>query len=456
MNKKRFLVFSSLVLCIAAVIAIFLIFINKPEPAVSFLTAGNESEVGQFYYRAVPGLKMAESAGLVRSVDSRMQLSGRDAALNIDRIWYSNKNVVLFYHVEGISREAYLGGDIYLPSSEPVEKVSFHGPASIGGPDEKGILFRDSFYSCLKLPLLRDNAGKSLAEIEELAYTPFLTIPGQTENTSSETIQLKSFRIPLNYRSEDETVVKIPTDSQLDLDPERIHFYQVDMSPSAVRIYFQFLNSGRDRVNRIEGSYSTDKGESYDFDAYTTVITDFPYHYSIEVPPFDIPPESLQLKLDSVHLTGGEHIAFDLDTAAYTGKNHVYDTAIGKDRIKGTDISIRQIALDPHAAEVFIAYGQEEEPAKPYKKLELLAPAWFSGMEDPAVKSANLLIVKNEDFQPYDLDHWAYGAECRPGEGLRIQMSRDFWNASDQIHMEMKNLSYVYKIERDITIKLKK
>jgi hypothetical protein len=454
MNKKKFLIFSSLILCIAAIIAVILIFSDRPEPAVSLLTANEEGEVSQFYYRAVPGLKMAEHAGLVRSVDKRMELSGREAILNIDRIWYSNRHVVLFYHIEGISREVYLGGDIYLPSSEPVEKTPFHGTASIGSPDEKGILYKNSFYSCLQLPLLRDSAGKPLDEVEVLSYTPFITIPGQKENAPLQTIQLKSINIQVDYHTENETVVKIPTDSQLELDPERIHFYQVDVAPSVTRIYFQFLNSSRDRVNRVKGSYTTDKGESHDFDAYTTVITDFPYHYYIEIPPFHIPPENLQLKVDSVHLTGGDHISFQLNTGTYTGKTHTYETDIGNDRIKGTDISIRQIALDPRMAEIFIAYEQEKEQLKPYKRLELLSPIWYTGKQDSAAKQANLLIVKNEDFQHYDLDHWAYGTECRPGEGLRIIMSREFWNASSKIHLELQNLSYVYEIGRDIGIKL--
>ena len=454
MNKKRFLIFSFAFVCIAAMIIFFLFFFPKSEPVVTLLTAEEEEDVGEFYYRAVPGLKMAENAGLIRPVNKRLDLPGRDTALNIDRIWYNNENIVLFYHVEEMPREVYLGGELYLPSAEPVEKTAFHGTASIGGPNEKGILYQGGFYSCLRLPLLRDNSGKAYTEIETLSYTPFLTIPGQEEKETSETVQLKSFDIVLNYRSDQETVVKIPAESQMELDPERIHFYQVDMAPSVTRIYFQYLNSGRDRVYRVKGSYTTDKGESYGFDSYPAVITDYPYHYSIEVPPFHIPPESLQLRIDSVHLIGGDSVSFQLDTGSYSAKNHTYDADIGKDRIKETDIGIRQIALDPQTAEVFVKYGQEEESTKPYKKLEVLAPNWYTRRQDSEEKQMNQLVIRDHDFKPYDLDRLAYGAECQPGKGIRIRMSREFWDASDKIFLDIRNLSYVYEIDRDITVKL--
>ena len=46
-----------------------------------------------------------------------------------------------------------------MPDDEPVEKQPFHGSKSIGGDEEKGIIFHDSYYSCLKLSFMTTQAN---------------------------------------------------------------------------------------------------------------------------------------------------------------------------------------------------------------------------------------------------------------------------------------------------------
>ena len=158
----------------------------------------------------------------------------------------------------------------------------------IGGDEEKGIIFHDSYYSCLKLPPLRDDSGQVFTEIETLTFTPYINIPKQDEENQMENLPLKSFDIALNYNQEEETVTKFFIDRQIEIHDKHLKFYQVDLSPSVLRVYFQYLNSGRDQVYRIKGSYTTDKGETQIFDAFTKAITDFPYHYTFEISPFHI------------------------------------------------------------------------------------------------------------------------------------------------------------------------
>jgi len=454
-NKKRFLVFSSVILLfITTIIVIALLVFRSPDPVTSLITVEGEADVNQFYYRTVPGLQMAETANLVTSVNKRLELSGRDAALNIDRIWYNNRSIIIFYHVEGVSQEVYLGGELYLPSNEPAVKTAFHGLDAIGNPDEKGILYNKAFYSCLKLPLLRDNAGKVIDEVETVTYTPFITIPGKGEKATSETIQLKSFEIALNYSSEAETIIKNPVDSQMELGPERMYFYQIDQSPSIVSLYFQYLNSGRDKVYRVKGSYTTDRGETCRFDSQAVAITDYPYHYTIEVPPFNSRPERLKLTIDSIYIRGGDKAAFTVDTSLYTGKKRIFNTNIGEDRIKGTDISISEIKLDSDTVELFVAYEQKEELIEPYKMLQPLIPTWYSAGQSPEEKPANLLTIKNASLEHYDLDHLVHGATLHLGQGLGIQISRAFWDDAGKVFLELKNLTYIHQVQRDITIKI--
>ena len=118
MNKKRFLIFLFSLVGVAAIIVFCLFFFQKPEPVNSLLTADRDEDVREFYYRAVPGLKMAENAGLVRPVDKRLDLPGRDAVLNLDRIWYNSK--------KWSRRFTWAGNCISLPRSR-LKKPFFTG-----------------------------------------------------------------------------------------------------------------------------------------------------------------------------------------------------------------------------------------------------------------------------------------------------------------------------------------
>lgn len=457
MNKKRFLVFLVIIICIITLVTIFFAMINREDTKVSLLTANGEEEVNLYYYRAVPGLKMAEEMGLVHPVNKRIDLSGHNAKLNIDRIWYNNQNIVIFYHIEDLTQVIYLGGDVYLPSNEPIKKTNFWGSHTIGGINEKGIIYGQDFYSCLTLPLLNDKSGKPLSELDVLTFKPILTIPSIDKSNKKESIQLKAFEIDLKYRSDEETVVKIPIQDQIEIDDKRISFYQVDITPSICRIYFQYLNSSKDKVYRVKGKYTTDKGEINSFDVYPTVITDYPYHYYIEVPPFHESPDDIQLLIESLSCIGGDNVSFEIDTNLYTKKKAVYDVEIGYNSIKNTDLGINKILLDQFNAQVSIDYTISNQLTKPYTRLELKSPLWQPDGDKQSTqsKNGNLLTVNDGDFKYYDLDKWAYGVATQPGEGINISLSREFWDGAGNITIHLSNLTYIYEIDREIKIKLK-
>jgi hypothetical protein len=351
MNKKRFLIFLLTLILIILIPTLYFL-LRRPQANTSIFTASSKEEVNQFYYRAVPGLRMAEEADLIREINKQLEWPGQSATLVIDRIWYNANQATIFYHVEGITQEVYLGGEFYLPDDEPVEKQPFHGSKSIGGDEEKGIIFHDSYYSCLKLPPLRDDSGQVFTEIETLTFTPYINIPKQDEENQMENLPLKSFDIALNYNQEEETVTKFFIDRQIEIHDKHLKFYQVDLSPSVLRVYFQYLNSGRDQVYRIKGSYTTDKGETQIFDAFTKAITDFPYHYTFEISPFHILPETMQLQIDSIFCIGNDKISFQLDTNQFGRRNRSHETEIGRNRIKGTEVFISNVTLNNQFAEI--------------------------------------------------------------------------------------------------------
>ena len=455
-KKKRLLLFLFILICIILTPVLFLL-LRQTHPKNAFLTASNHEEVNQFYYRAVPGLQMAEEAGLIREVNMNVDLPGHNAVLSIDRIWYNKKQAIIFYHVEGITQAAYLGGEFYLPSNEPVDKQPYHGSKSIGGDTEKGIIYQDSFYSCLKLPPLKDHSGQILTEIEILTFTPYINLPKQSEQDQIDNIRLKSIDIALNYQQQDETVTKIPVDGQIDIEDRLLRFYQIDFSPSVLKVYFQYLNSGRDQVYRVRGSYTTDKGEIHTFDAFPNAITDYPYHYIMEIPMFHIKPDTIQFQIDSISCLGNDSVSFHLNTNQFSKRNGTHEVEIGRNRIKETEILISKITLNKQYAELLIAFvpSAVESDSIPYLELKPLLPNW-SKEGDLSKARANYLTILDSDFQPYDLDEWCYGADILPGEGLQIRLDRKFWEESKSIFIELSNLSYNYNINKAVILALTK
>jgi hypothetical protein len=450
-NKKRFITFLSVVSCIILIPILILIF-KQPKSETSTPTATSQSDVYQFYYRCVPGLKMAQDAELVRDVNKRLDWPGKDASVYIDSIWYNNKSVYLFYHVVGLPSNAYLGGELFLPANEPVKKRSFHGSASIGRASEKGILYNESYYSCLRLLPILDQNNQPLSQIDTIYFTPFINIPSPKGLDIIESTQLKSFEIPLNFNEEEEPVDKTIIDYRLDLEGQILYFYQVNISPSSLKVYFQFLNSGRDQVYRVKGSYATDKGENYSFDIYPRLITEYPYHYIMELAPLHMMPETIKLNLETIYCIGGDEVNFTIDTSDYTAKSRSYKTEIGEDKVKNTSISISNITLKQHSAEVLISYASDTENHRGIN-LTPLNPYWLRENE-VTINSANQILIQDGDYNQYNLNVYNHGAETLPGEGIRLKLDRAFWDATDKIYIKIKNLSYELRITKEVDLRI--
>lgn len=460
MNKKRFLIFLSVVLLLS--IALIFLLRGPAQPAFTILKAQGEEDVRLFYYRAVPGLKQAEEMDLLVALNQTFALPGTKAKLVIDRIWYHPQGVVLFYHVEDMDTPAYLGGDLYLADKEPDKKTVFWGPKSIGRSNEEGILYRDGFYSCVTLSPLKDTRERVLAEVEHLMYKPFLTILDSTENKKAEQkiVSLKAFEIELNYAANQEPIQKISLSSQLEFDSKRMVFYQTNLSPSAFKVYFQFLNSGRDRIVRMQGQYKTNKGENHTFDIEPALMTGYPYHYVILLPPFHVVPDSITLSVDTMDLIGSDKISFEIDTKAYGGnkKDHTINRSL--ETLRNTFISLEKINLDRETAEIHLGLSYSGLPLEPHTRLNILHP--FASGSYPfyvlpgqdAVEPANILTIRNQNFVYYDFKALPFGYALNPGAFLRLQIDRGYYNDSDTLHVELKNLSYRYEVHRSIDLKL--
>jgi hypothetical protein len=463
MKTKHLLIF--LTAGIALISITIAAFLHKPqEEAVNLLYAEKADEIDLFYYRAVPGLKQAEDLELVRAVNRSFDLPGSSKNLNIDRIWYNKNGVVIFYHVENSETLSYLGGDLYMPGKEPDEKTVYWGSTSIGVKNEKGIVHKGNFYSCLRLPLITDALGKPEDNIEYVLFKPFLSVyDSKNADTAGEpqVYTLKAFDITLNYKADDEPIEKVALDNSIHLEERRLAFYQADLMPSAVRIYFQFLNSGEDRVIWIKGYYETDKGEIQSFEAVPSLLTSYPFHYVFEVPPFHALPRELKLHIESLKIQGKDRIEIKIEPASYGSrpKKHIMEQTV--DTLHNTVVILKEVETSRDMAAISIDFITNTPPRDTFTLLDMgvptpegyYLPEHLSGQ--PPLKQANTLVINNNEFKRYDFSRLPLEVAYKPTGSVKIGISRGYWDESKTINIALEELSYLYIVNKETNLFLK-
>jgi len=462
MKTKRFLMLLAAGITLISVsIALFL---HKPRvETVNVLYAEEADEIDLFYYRSVPGLKQAEDLGLVKPVNRAFDLSGSKGRLIIDRIWYSNKGISIFYHVENLDTLCYLGGDLYLPGNEPDVKTINWGEDSIGTRNEKGIIYNGEFYSCLRLPHVTAAGGRPADNIGNILFKPYLSVyPSRSAESADDpqVFSLKAFSIPLDYNSEDEPVTKTALDSWIQLDGRRLAFYQADLAPSVVRIYCQFLNSGRERITSIKGNYKTDKGEMHSFEAVPSLLTTYPYHYFFEVPPFHTIPGEVTLYIESLRIQGRDRLEMTVEPVSYGDrpKKHIIEQT--KDTLHNTAVVLKSIDTGPEMVSISIEFIAGKPDRETFTLLDVGFPApegsflpeYLTG-ELPQ-KPSNTLSIINNELRSYDFAGMPLEIASIPGESLKIGISRQYWDKSKSIRIALEDLSYLYIINKEASLVL--
>ena len=456
MNKRRFFGFVSLLVLIGVTIAMLIARSQNIEnPA--FTSEDSAEGVRFFYYRSIPGLKRAEEADLVLPIHKSYEINEKAQVLKIDRIWYSQKNIYVFYHVENFDKIAYLGGCFFTESQKPADLIRYDPQESIGRPSEKGVLFNNGFYSFATFSVL-DNIPDGATEIY---FEPYLQID-DAEYT------FESIALDVEQCIKEEPVESYELEASAQINDSVLEFYELEAGVSSNKIYFSYASPHSEIIYGLHGSIQTDKGEQFEIYAVPTSISKNAGHYFIEFPPFNTIPTSLKFKLKSMDIIGTDSIVGEIDTGVVNSTNKGKgNKSIQKEleNIKNTTVTLDSIAFDEEFVSLEIVYYPNFESEPPYFRLKMDLPTLdqqkqaLYKIQNIYNQLPNVISIKNnfnkspnDDDTSYSrLKTWIY---CPTDNKIFVGIPRDFWDSSDKIYIQMDNLTYQTVLDQSIEIEL--
>jgi hypothetical protein len=445
---------------VVLLLAGFFLLYNPTENTQDVLRVNSWKDVEHFYHQAIPGIQRAKEMGLVTPIEKSFHVPGQKGKLTIDSIWYNKKEPVILYHMDQVNKPVYLAGDLFLPGDEGEDVTEFWGSGSIGFQHYHGVFLNDSFYSCLRLPALKDAEARVITEIPVVVYKPYLLLEyDEKRNKSGEGYGFKEMRISLEYNSSDERIDKHRLNKEANIGNGKMKFYQLDIGVSENHLYFLFNNRDKDMVYRLEGKIVSDKEEVREVDQYVYVIKGYPYHYSISFEPFNSVPGEIFFELDSMYLIGKDELVFSLNPWQYKEKKIEKGPRILR-TVRNTDILLGDIVRTKDELSFQLTY-------KPTGKLSPNDPLlWWETPIDEAQKEqyervygdqyplGNVVSIRNRDFEKsYGRD---LGARQRiDGSRISLSIPSRYINHSDEIDITISNLTYRWSLDEKIPMEIR-
>lgn len=452
------------VMIVVIICAIYVIFRPPKNASVQISSVDREEDINLFYYRTVPGLKRAEELGLVTPIHKRIEIPNNNSELKIDRIWYNEKNTYIFYHVENTSQVAFLGGALFQDEKDTSFDVAkLWEVEAVGRPSERGINYKNNFYSCVRIPSLTDDNGNNIEELSQVFYRPYLVIADKKDIqlfNESKGILFEPIKFNLTYNYQEQPNEQFKLDTVVEFEKTQLNFYKITIGSSENNIYFLSTNDNQDIIYNIKGTLITDKGEQQNIDVYPEVITEYPYHYVFDIEPFNYLPDSIELKMASIDLISKSQLAFELDTKSYSKKKGSYHVQKDIDYFFNTAIQLEQIKLDKDNVWIGMRYIWAEPDNKPYPLLKAELPIYsnnaliLSNISTSKHAFSNIISVRNETFSSMDKYADNLGMYKDRVDRFSFAIPRQFWNNSKTIYIDICNLTYQVKLDRNIMLEL--
>ncbi len=173
----------------------------------------SREEIQAYYESITPGLKRAEKLGIVKNLDKKIDLGGFQESIDLEKVWYTNDEVHLFYNrdIKSVGKKDYGDRKIEVPQIISIKmnrekKQNVHNIRSIFHRDT-GVQYKGRFYSLVSFQL-RDENYDHITDIEDILHAK---INAKVEGES------KTFpvSIPVSYNPSFEKIKSVPFDKQI-------------------------------------------------------------------------------------------------------------------------------------------------------------------------------------------------------------------------------------------------
>lgn len=317
---------------------VIMIYVLSPTSTQTYPTLENEevkkvdskSEVHKFFNSITPGLKRAESLGIVKHIDKEIQFEGFQRSLVLDKIWYKKDEAYLFYNrdIESVGKTPSHNKDVEVPnikniSIDPGRTNLDIGISSYGSAPRESVQFEGRFYSRLRFDIHDKEYDKISTINKTVPVNVNLNVDGKSEVFSTS--------IPVAYQSSQEYIQEIDLNQTFSQDDISLDFNSLEIGSSYNRLYFTSETlPDHDLYNifmTIQPVNDEKENASY---IRSDKQTENPNDYYIEWDPFNEIPDQLSFNLKHATVRGTESVYFQLDFNSYFADHNEERFELGK------------------------------------------------------------------------------------------------------------------------------
>ncbi|HHV71289.1 MAG TPA: hypothetical protein GXX38_01595 [Clostridia bacterium] len=394
----------------------------------------SENKLQEYFYKKIPGLKRAEQLGLVKENGLEMDL-GEGMDLRIERIWYNEDYIYLFYSIPfAKDKQQYLIGDLlWKEGNFPLRTSGFSDRFSPG----EGAVWQDRFYSVLTFTPFQEEIDGNWIKVERIGEISF---KGRVVR-GDEQYEVKNIVIPINLDLSKDVVYSVKINQKLELDNLSILWEKIEIRSAKNLVYFQVEQPAGQRLVELNAYLLTDQGEK----SYLKLLANESdlKSFKAEFSAFNEIPGRMSLVVEGIVLAGKDVLSFELDPdsvrSKWDGENMVsLQTDKYLTTIHNSKIYLEELIYDERGLAFQLRYDQIAEN-KPFERLVANNPPNIN-LRDKENNSLlpNLVEARNEKGEEAEYGQRGSGPEQR----IMLFLNKEFVDSSKLIKVKIKNLTY--------------
>jgi len=141
----------------------------------------SKEEIQAYYESITPGLKRAKKLGLVKKLDKKIELGGFKESIDLEKIWYTNEEIHLFYNrdIKSVGKKEYGNRKVEVPQITNLkidhEKEQNIHNISPNFRRHTGVQYKGRFYSLVTFQVRNENYDH-ITNIEDTVHAKILVM----------------------------------------------------------------------------------------------------------------------------------------------------------------------------------------------------------------------------------------------------------------------------------------
>lgn len=404
-----------------------------------------------------PGFKQAEELGLVAEPKIKREIKEANTTLTIEKVWYSSRQVYVFYSLEPYVPHTYLNfGYLEHPEKAQMKYHKCDGyPANF--PERSDVPVIDGkYYGRITYNPLRDEKDQLLTKVQDV----FLTNISLREKNKTYTVA--PIKIPVKFDISKEKTDTFKLNKEVDLLGRKLYLHELKVGPAENIMKCTFKGKENEQFYSWDLKLTTDKGEER---GITSIKSNIDYHGEgtglvFAFAPFDELTREVELNISNIDMIGSEKVEFELNTDLYQqyltremgqGQEFNLKKLIG---VSGNSQTyLEHVYADKRGIDVEIEHKNKENIEKPYEALYAASPLNDSCYHtDQKYRMANVVTLINDKEKQGALGNRGQG----PGNRMSGFIEADYVKESQRIKVLIENLTFRIFGEWNIPIKLDK